>query len=73
MAAPASGAGEEEWLDARVVERLCTQAELEIQEGEPGDAARRLDGMTDRVREEWGHTALWSDVYGGWRRKGCGW
>jgi len=52
--APASSAGEEEWLDARTVDELCSRAELEIQAGEPGEACRRLGGMTERVREEWG-------------------
>ncbi|GAA3357389.1 hypothetical protein GCM10017744_027800 [Streptomyces antimycoticus] len=52
--APASIAGEEEWLDARTVERLCAQAESEVQTGEPGEAVRSLAEMTERVREEWG-------------------
>ncbi|MFD3625903.1 serine/threonine-protein kinase [Streptomyces sp. NPDC058698] len=54
VAAPVHGAGEEEWLDARMIERLCDQAESEIRQDAPGDAGRRLAGLTDRVREEWG-------------------
>ncbi|MCM2422133.1 serine/threonine-protein kinase [Streptomyces sp. RKAG293] len=50
----ASAPGEEEWLDTRAVEQLCTQAESEITSGEPGDAAGRLRGLTARVRKEWG-------------------
>ncbi|MFJ7266389.1 serine/threonine-protein kinase [Streptomyces sp. NPDC099050] len=46
--------GEDEWLDGRVVEELCIQAESEIASGEPGDAAGRLRGLTARVRKEWG-------------------
>ncbi|MEU7316465.1 protein kinase [Streptomyces sp. NPDC007083] len=52
-AAPTSR-DEDEWLDVRAVEKLCTAAEHEVQQGEPGDAARHLRGMTGRVRDEWG-------------------
>ena len=47
-------AGEEEWLDARAVEVLCTRAESEIAAGEPRDAASRLRELAERVRREWG-------------------
>lgn len=46
--------GQDEWLDARRVERLCAQAEEELQQGEPGEAAHGLRELTERVREEWG-------------------
>ncbi|MEV8307358.1 protein kinase [Streptomyces flavidovirens] len=45
---------EEEWLDLRAVERLCTQAESEAACGEPGEAAVRLRSLTERARKEWG-------------------
>ncbi|WP_406351729.1 serine/threonine-protein kinase [Streptomyces sp. NBC_00658] len=45
---------DEEWLDARVVERLCEAAEHEIQEGDPEDAVRRLGDLAVRARVEWG-------------------
>ncbi|MCB5908078.1 serine/threonine-protein kinase [Streptomyces pinistramenti] len=47
-------AGEEEWLDTRAVELLCTRAESEIAAGETGDAAGRLCELAERVRREWG-------------------
>ncbi|MEU4108050.1 serine/threonine-protein kinase [Streptomyces sp. NPDC027717] len=52
--AAASATGEEEWLDNREIERLCAQAESEIDAGEPGDTVSRLRGLTARVRKEWG-------------------
>ncbi|WP_369202468.1 hypothetical protein [Streptomyces sp. PU-14G] len=47
---PADG----EWLDQREIEELCARAECEITSGQPGDATARLQGLTERVREEWG-------------------
>ena len=47
-------ADEEDWLDARAVELLCTRAESEIAAGEPGDAVGRLRELAKRVRAEWG-------------------
>ncbi|MEH6373335.1 protein kinase [Streptomyces sp. KLMMK] len=52
--AATSATGEEEWLDNREIEHLCTLAESEIDAGEPGEAAGRLRGLTARVRKEWG-------------------
>ncbi|MEV5486974.1 protein kinase [Streptomyces bobili] len=43
-----------EWLDARAVERLCEQAEREIQEGDPDETVRHLAELADRARTEWG-------------------
>ncbi|MFE1995244.1 serine/threonine-protein kinase [Streptomyces parvulus] len=51
---PVPGASDEEWLDAREIERLCDEAESDIAQGKLGDAGNRLVGMTERVREEWG-------------------
>ncbi|MDI5964109.1 serine/threonine-protein kinase [Streptantibioticus silvisoli] len=52
--ATASAAGEEEWLDARAVELLCTRAESEIAAGESGEATGRLRELAERARGEWG-------------------
>ncbi|WP_326807188.1 serine/threonine protein kinase [Streptomyces sp. NBC_01775] len=49
-----SSPGQDEWLDVRVVQQLCATAEQELYEGEPGEATRSLQGMTGRVRQEWG-------------------
>ncbi|MFH8788910.1 serine/threonine-protein kinase [Streptomyces roseoverticillatus] len=67
VAPPAASAlVEEEWLDARTVERLCVQAESEIESGDPGEAADRLRGLTARVRKEWGeHRPLVRRVWQG--------
>ncbi|MEW2220774.1 serine/threonine-protein kinase [Streptomyces sp. NPDC006990] len=43
-----------EWLDQREIEELCARAESEMASGQPGDATARLQGLTERVREEWG-------------------
>ncbi|WP_328671974.1 serine/threonine-protein kinase [Streptomyces sp. NBC_00328] len=50
----APGPAEGEWLDQHEVEDLCARAESEVASGEPGDAAARLCGLTDRVRQDWG-------------------
>ncbi|MEV5796601.1 serine/threonine-protein kinase [Streptomyces collinus] len=53
---PAASAsdGDEEWLDARAVERLCDKAEHEIQEGDPDETVRHLAALAGRARMEWG-------------------
>ncbi|MDI3420607.1 serine/threonine-protein kinase [Streptomyces luteolus] len=48
--APADGY----WLDQREIEDLCVRAEAEIASGKPGDSTARVQGLTERVRDEWG-------------------
>ncbi|MFE7194592.1 protein kinase [Kitasatospora sp. NPDC057541] len=72
---PVASAPADEWLDARVVEQLCAQAESEIATGEPGDAIDRLHGLTERVREEWGEKRplvrrVWQGAADGFRLSG---
>lgn len=72
---PVASAPAEEWLDARVVEQLCAQAESEIASGEPGDATDRLHGLTERVRKEWGERRplvrrVWQGAADGFRLSG---
>ncbi|GEB59100.1 serine/threonine-protein kinase [Streptomyces gardneri] len=72
---PVASAPADEWLDARVVEKLCVQAESEIASGEPGDATDRLSGLTERVREEWGERRslvrrVWQGAADGFRLSG---
>ncbi|MGW0419158.1 serine/threonine-protein kinase [Streptomyces sp. NPDC003015] len=51
---PAVSCTDEEWLDARTVERLCDKAEQEIQAGDPDETVRHLAQLTGRARTEWG-------------------
>ncbi|MFJ6783520.1 serine/threonine-protein kinase [Streptomyces yangpuensis] len=51
---PAAPVMDEEWLDVRAVEQLCEEAEREIHDGDPDDAIRRLSGLAQRARREWG-------------------
>nr|WP_145487572.1 MULTISPECIES: serine/threonine-protein kinase [Streptomyces] len=57
------------WLDLEAVELLCSAAERELEEGEPGDAVSELTGLMPRVREEWGRRPLvrrvWELIAGG--------
>ncbi|MGV9786740.1 serine/threonine-protein kinase [Streptomyces sp. NPDC003435] len=57
------------WLDMDAVELLCSAAESELEEGEPGDAISELTGLQSRVREEWGRRPVvrkvWERVAGG--------
>lgn len=50
-------AGDDEdggWLDPDAIELLCSAAQRELEEGEPGGAVSELAGLVTRVREEWG-------------------
>ncbi|MER7225958.1 serine/threonine-protein kinase [Streptomyces rubradiris] len=51
---PSAPAAHDEWLDARAVEKLCDEAQREIHDGDPDHAVRRLEGLAERARDEWG-------------------
>ncbi|WP_327178424.1 protein kinase [Streptomyces sp. NBC_01335] len=51
------------WLDPDAIELLCSAAERELEEGEPGDAVSELAGLAPRVREEWGRRPLVRQVW----------
>ncbi|GHF26647.1 hypothetical protein GCM10010218_04430 [Streptomyces mashuensis] len=46
-----------EWLDRRMVDRLCRQAQEEIDRGDPAEAVRNLAEVAHRVRKEWGYSS----------------
>lgn len=51
---PATARRDDEWLDARYVERLCDTARRELGNAEPGPALGCLAELAPRVRQEWG-------------------
>ncbi|MFE7568033.1 serine/threonine-protein kinase [Streptomyces sp. NPDC057539] len=64
--ASAGGTGHDEdggWLDPDAIELLCSAAERELEEGEPGGAVSELAGLVSRVREEWGRRPLVRQVW----------
>ncbi|MFF8784486.1 serine/threonine-protein kinase [Streptomyces sp. NPDC015125] len=63
---PAGGTRDDEdggWLDPDAIELLCSAAERELEEGEPGGAVSELAGLVSRVREEWGRRPLVRQVW----------